>query len=91
MDFEARLDRLTERHEALAQTVEITIAMQQANERAIATLVATVDKLAAKIDKLDDVTNALTARTIQAMDAITRLSRIAEAHEQRLFDLEDQK
>jgi hypothetical protein len=91
MDFEARLDRLTERHEALAQTVEITVAMQQTNEKQIAALVATVDRLAGKMDVLTGKVDILTERTIQAMDAITRLGRIAEAHESRLSDLEDGK
>ena len=34
MNIDQRLDRLTERHEALTQTVEIIAAMQKKNEEA---------------------------------------------------------
>jgi len=34
MDIDQRLDRLTERHEALTQTVEIIAGMQKNNEEA---------------------------------------------------------
>ncbi len=36
MNIEERLDKLTERHEALTQTVEIIVAMQKDNERRFA-------------------------------------------------------
>jgi methyl-accepting chemotaxis protein len=84
MDFEARMDQLRERNEALAQSLELTGAMQQANEREIERVAATVDKLAQKIEVLSD-------RTAQAMEAITRLSNIVEAHESRISDLEDEQ
>ena len=84
MDFEARMDQLRERNEALAQSLELTGAMQQVNEREIERVAATVDQLAEKIEVLTD-------RTAQAMEAITRLSNIVEAHESRLSDLEDEQ
>jgi methyl-accepting chemotaxis protein len=84
MDFEARMDQLRERNEALAQSLELTGAMQQVNEREIERVAATVDQLAQKIEVLTD-------RTAQAMEAITRLSNIVEAHESRLSDLEDEQ
>ena len=34
MDIDQRLEKLTERHEALTQTVELTAHMQQKNEEA---------------------------------------------------------
>lgn len=83
-DFEARMDQLRERNEALAQSLELTGAMQQVNEREIERVAATVDKLTQKIEVLSD-------RTAQAMEAITRLSNIVEAHEARISDLEDER
>jgi archaellum component FlaC len=35
MNIDERLDRLTERHEALTQTVEIVARMQRTNEEAL--------------------------------------------------------
>lgn len=84
MDFEAKMEQLRERNEALAQTLELTGSMQQVNEREIERVAATVDKLAEKVEVLTD-------RTVQAMEAITRLSNIVEAHESRLSDLEDER
>jgi hypothetical protein len=74
MDIDVRLDRLTERHEALTLTVELTAAMQQENEKQIG-------KIAEKLDIPTD-------RTIQAMDAINSLVRIAESH---ISDMEEGK
>ena len=45
MTIDERLDRLTERHEALTQTVEIMASMQQRNEEAIFRLVGVVENL----------------------------------------------
>lgn len=83
-DLEAKMEQLRERSDALAQSLELSNAMQQANEREIERLAATVDKLAQKIDVLTD-------RTAQAMEAITRISNIVEAHESRVSDLEDEQ
>ncbi|MEK7406406.1 MAG: hypothetical protein AAB225_14995 [Acidobacteriota bacterium] len=48
-----RLDRLTERHEALAQTVEITAGMQRANEERIARLLLIVESHERRLDDLE--------------------------------------
>jgi predicted nuclease with TOPRIM domain len=42
MTIDERLEKLTERHEALPQTVEIIAAMQRENERRMAELRETV-------------------------------------------------
>lgn len=73
------MDRLTERHEALTQTVELLAAMQTENERRAAERSADLDKRFAESDR----------RLGQVLQAITRLGNIAEAHEQRLDHLED--
>ncbi len=54
MDFEAKMEQLRERNEALAQTLELTGSMQQVNEREIERVAATVDKLAEKVEVLTD-------------------------------------
>ena len=43
------------------------------------------------MDVLAQRMDLLTQRTVQAMDAINRLARIADSHEQRLDDLENQQ
>ena len=46
MDIDQRLDRLTERHEALTQTVELIAHMHQKNEVLLAHVMESVDSLA---------------------------------------------
>ncbi len=60
MTIDERLEKLAERHEALTQTVELLLAVNQQNEK----------------------------RMGQALDAIIRLTNIAEAHDIRLDDRE---
>jgi archaellum component FlaC len=68
MTIDERLDRLTERHEALTQTVELITAAQMKTD-----------------ERLGQVT-----RTFEiVLDSIKRLEHIAEAHEQRIEDLEE--
>lgn len=44
MTIDERLEKLTERHEALTQTVEIVAAMQHENERKIGLLTTLMSK-----------------------------------------------
>jgi hypothetical protein len=46
MTIDERLEKLTERHEALTQTVEIVAGMQRENERQIAQLATFIRQLA---------------------------------------------
>jgi hypothetical protein len=46
MDIDQRLEKLTERHEALTQTVELVAHMQQKNEVLLAHVIESVDSLA---------------------------------------------
>lgn len=73
-DIDARLDRLTERHEALTQTVEIIAGMQRENEKKISRLTEAIAKHETFIDRLTD--------------AVAKLVDIVRRHEQRLDDLE---
>jgi hypothetical protein len=52
MTIDERLDRLTERHEALTQTIELMVLDSRENTRNIATLSLVVQKLASSIDTL---------------------------------------
>ena len=65
MTIEERLDRLTERHEALTQTVEIIAGMQMRNEEAHR-----------KNEEAHRKNEALLA---QVLDGINSLARIAHA------------
>jgi hypothetical protein len=46
MDIDQRLDKLTERHEALTQSVELIARMQQKNEVLLAHVMESIDSLA---------------------------------------------
>ena len=78
MTIDERLEKLAERHEALAQAVEIIAGMQRANEEAIGKMVAENRERDRKWDE----------RFGQVLEGIARLLHIAEIHEQRLDDLQ---
>jgi hypothetical protein len=46
MTIDERLERLTERHEALTQTVELLVHSQQKNEEMLAHVIESIDSLA---------------------------------------------
>ena len=75
MSIDERLDRLTERHEALTQTVELVAGMQRENEERFA--------------RNEERFARTEARLAQLMDTMNRLANIIIAHEQRLEDLEN--
>jgi hypothetical protein len=75
VDIDQRLDKLTERHEALTQTVELIVHMQQKNEEALQRNEALLEK-----------SQILIVRVIEGVDS---LARIAHAHENRITGLED--
>ena len=62
MTFEERIQRLTERHEALTQSVELMSAENRERDR----------------------------RMADVMEAIARLLHVAEIHERRIEDLENE-
>lgn len=75
MDIDQRLDKLTARHEALTQTVELITRMQIKTEEAQQNLVESQRK--------NEVLIA------QVMESVNGLARIAHSHEHRITDLED--
>jgi hypothetical protein len=72
--IDERLDRLTERHEALTETVELIVAMRRENEERFAKNEARFAQIAANRERDGEHINALV--------------RIAEIREHRRFGLE---
>jgi len=76
--IDERLDRLTARHEALTQTVELIAAMHRDNEKEFNQRFAENEKRFAKIAKAQE----------QDGEHIRALARIAEIHHERPSYLE---
>jgi archaellum component FlaC len=82
MTIDERLERLTERHEALTQSVELMALENKERDRRLAVENKERDKrLEQRDQRLDKILN-------QMAEGIARLLHIAEIHEQRLDDLE---
>src|SRR5215469_12742322 len=81
---------IDERLERLTHTVEFVATLQRTNEEHIGKLIEQGDLSTRRVDKLATRMDELTERTIQTMDAINRLARIVESHEQRIEDIENQ-
>ncbi len=77
MTIDERIERLTERHEALTQTVEIIAGMQRENERRL-------EEGFRKNEEAHHKNEVLLAQVIEGIDS---LARIAHAHEQRIWIL----
>jgi hypothetical protein len=84
MTFEERMDRLAERHEALAQSVEML-------HRDILDLKVTVAGITAVVEKDGENIRALAGIAEVALDSIRRLESIAAAHNDRIERLEDRQ
>jgi archaellum component FlaC len=59
MTIDERLERLTERHEALTQTVELIAAAQMKNDERMGHLTETTDKLAERMAQLTETMTRL--------------------------------
>jgi prefoldin subunit 5 len=77
MTFEERIDRLTERHEAMAQSLEL--------------LTADVRQVTAEVRQVTADVKELTKNQAAMMDAITRLAHIAAIQDERIERLEEGK
>ncbi len=75
----------------LDERLEYIATLQQTHDEQIGKLVEQSEETRSMIRALAAQSNKLTERTIQAMDAINRLARIADNHEDRIGDLEDRK
>jgi len=78
MTIDERLDRLTERHEALTQSVELLL-IETREMRA---------RQEAAQEKTDDQIRKITTAIELDAENIRALVRIAESHERRLSDIE---
>ena len=76
MNIDERLDRLTERHEALTQSVELT-------HRDIQALTTDFREF---VSKHEDFEKRMIQYSADVKDAINRLANIAAVHEERLDD-----
>jgi len=82
MTFEERINRLTERHEALAQSVEML-------HRDLLDLKATVSSLTEAVEKDGENIRRLAGIAEVTLDSLKRLESIAVAHNDRIERLED--
>ena len=80
------------------ERLEYISTLQQSHDEQIGRLDEQIGKLFEGMQALKERMDAsvgrmdvLTERTIQAMDAINRLARIADIHENRISGLEDQQ
>jgi len=71
------------------ERLQMLVAVQASHDDQIGRLVEEGGRLDQRIKAQDERMAVLTERTIQAMDAINRLANIAQSHEDRLGDLED--
>jgi hypothetical protein len=80
MTIDERLDRLTERHEALTQTVELMILEHREWE-------AKTERWQAKAQEWQDKNQVLLSHVLESVDS---LARVAHVHERRITNLEGQ-
>jgi hypothetical protein len=76
-----RIQRLTERHEALTQSVEMLLASQQENAKQVEMLLASQGETAKQMQETD-------RRLVLLLESVNALATIAEAHEARLDEHE---
>jgi hypothetical protein len=85
MTIDERLERLTDRHEALSHTVELLVAEGKETSEKIRALAILAEQNEVRAERMQ----AATARSFEAIrDSLERLERIATAHERRIADLE---
>jgi len=84
--IDQRLDRLTERHEALSQTVELFILESREIQARMAKSMGSLAESHTKLARAQTKTERILAETLES---VNRLARIAHAHENRITNLED--
>jgi methyl-accepting chemotaxis protein len=77
MTIDERIEKLTERHEALGQYVELLAHESARHDRQIA-------ELTSSVNAMNDSVKRLAAIAETALDSINALARIAESHERRI-------
>lgn len=86
MTIDERIERLTERHEALTQSVEILVATSHENSAQIAALTKRMDSLSDETTKKMDVLIDVETRLAESM---TALAQVVAQHERRLNGIEN--
>lgn len=96
MNIDERLDRLTQRHEALAQSVALVLGPVRENTHLAEGTAVDVRALTLDVGTLTGDVRALTgnirglAQVVEGgADNIRALARIAEMHENRITRIED--
>ena len=99
MSFEERIERITERHEALAQSVELFLMTTRENaartDAHFDRLTERMDHLTVRMDQLTVNVDHLTVKIDDLTDDVKQLSgiagalvRTAESHERRITRIE---
>ncbi len=83
MTIDERFEKMAERHEALAQTVEMLVMENRATGEKLAKTIEFAGGLSKQIGELGKYTS-------EVANATARLLSIAEAHENRITRLEGQ-
>jgi iron-sulfur cluster repair protein YtfE (RIC family) len=85
MTIDERLEKLTERHEALAQAMELNASLQRDHDQRMR---QAIEALSQGVEALASLHADNERRMGGMMDAITRLGNIVADHDIRLDNLE---
>jgi hypothetical protein len=95
MTIDERLEKLTERHEALAQAMELNASLQRDHDQRMRQAIEALASLQAENERRIDILASLHAdnerRMGGMMDAITRLGNVVADHDVRLDNLEGRR
>ena len=75
---------------SIDERLEYILTLQQSHDEHISKIIEQSALNSAAIALNSAAIKTLTERTIQAMDAVSRLAHIADIHDQRIDDLEGQ-
>jgi uncharacterized protein Yka (UPF0111/DUF47 family) len=84
MTIDERIERLTDRHEALAQSVELLVAENRHTSEQI-------QRMAEENQKSAEENRRRDRQLGDIMEGIARLLHVAEIHERRITDLEGER
>jgi hypothetical protein len=79
--IDERLEKLTERHEALAQTMELMVAENRERD-------GRLDKLAEDVSKVSDNMNQLITTVDRVVGSVEKLTLVVANHQVKLRNLE---
>ena len=85
MNIDERLEKLAERHEALAQSLELNASLQRDHDQRMG---QGIQRMGQAIEALTSLHADTESRMGSMMEAITRLSHVVVDHDFRLDSLE---